>query len=391
MFSGAWKESDMPRIELDIIDENITCEALKIAFGSLYKDDVFIKPVQLTSVIATATLLQLEGLLLQCQVMMKDTLSSATVCDYYYASCSYGLKDVSIQCLDWLTRNILIAANLTFIKDVTADLMKTVIASPHLVVIQVEIDLYTLLKKWIFLIHNKSWTGDNKDLVKATDLFYKEKQSECPGLCYLETDEGRQYVPVFSAVRWHHVVNDLTSLRMIENEKILPHSWLEPMFLYGWRRVLAVEQGHDKGPIEKVDNEVFNTCCARFGRLIHKAGEYCWRWIGYSYGVDLLLSITSGRLVTVKRNTHTQACSQAVSLQDQRYIAYRLTICSFDCDGKELSRKSTDVKHISLGKDEEEIALVLDSDQKFPISVSMNVLLISPGQEPLPGLKYPNR
>ena len=48
--------------------------------------------------------------------------------------------------------------------------------------------------------------------------------TECPGLCYLETDEGRQYVPVFLAVRWHHVVNDLTSLRMIENEKILPHS-----------------------------------------------------------------------------------------------------------------------------------------------------------------------
>lgn len=33
--------------------------ALKIAFGSLYHDDVFIKPVQLVSVVATATLLQL--------------------------------------------------------------------------------------------------------------------------------------------------------------------------------------------------------------------------------------------------------------------------------------------------------------------------------------------
>jgi hypothetical protein len=38
--------------------------ALKIAFGSLYKDDVFLKPVQIVSVLAASTLFQLVGTLI---------------------------------------------------------------------------------------------------------------------------------------------------------------------------------------------------------------------------------------------------------------------------------------------------------------------------------------
>ncbi|XP_052815560.1 germ cell-less protein-like 1 [Mya arenaria] len=391
MFGGLWKESSMDCVEIDVVDSNITEESLKIAFGSLYKDDIFIKPIQLTSVIATATLLQLEGLLQHCAVMIKDTVSSATVCEYYQASSQYGMEESRLCCLDWLTRNVLVAPNVLFIRDVSPDLMVEIVGCPHLYVIQVEIDLYTLLKKWIFLIQNPTWDGENKDLLKVTDAFFKDSVKEMDGKCYLEADVGWSYVPVFTKIRWNHVVNDLTSVRMIENDKIVPIGWLDPMFLYSWWRVLTVEQGHDKGPVEHLDDAVFNERCTRFGRILHKSGEYCWRWIGYSYGVDLLLSVSNGRLVTVKRNTHTQTCPQAVSLLDHRNIAYRLTISSFDTDGKEKSKKTSGIKHISLGKDEEEIALVLDSDQQYPLAVSMNVVFLTPGQDPLPTLKLPNR
>ena len=43
MFSGSWKESSMNTIELEIPDQNIDIEALQVAFGSLYQDDVLIK------------------------------------------------------------------------------------------------------------------------------------------------------------------------------------------------------------------------------------------------------------------------------------------------------------------------------------------------------------
>ena len=39
---------------------------------------------------------------------------------------------------------------------------------------------------------------------------------------------------------------------------------------------------------------------------------------------------------------------------------------------------------------QEEIALVLDANQKYPVAVSMNVVFITPGLEPLPSLKLPD-
>lgn len=44
------------------------------------------------------------------------------------------------------------------------------------------------------------------------------------GQCFLETDEGSPYIPVFSQIRWHHVVNDMSSISVLENDKILPTS-----------------------------------------------------------------------------------------------------------------------------------------------------------------------
>ena len=31
-----------------------------------------------------------------------------------------------------------------------------------------------------------------------------------------------KYASVFSHVRWHHVINDMSSIKMIENDQVLP-------------------------------------------------------------------------------------------------------------------------------------------------------------------------
>uniref|UniRef100_A0A7N4P4G7 Germ cell-less 1, spermatosis associated n=1 Tax=Sarcophilus harrisii TaxID=9305 RepID=A0A7N4P4G7_SARHA len=59
MFSGSWKESSMNTIELEIPDQNIDVEALQVAFGSLYRDDVLIKPSRVIAILAAACMLQL--------------------------------------------------------------------------------------------------------------------------------------------------------------------------------------------------------------------------------------------------------------------------------------------------------------------------------------------
>lgn len=387
MFSGAWKESGMEKIEIEIMDENINEESLKIALGSLYKDDIILKPVQMIGVLAAGTLLQLDGLIQQCVSMMSDTLSSSTVCVYHTACVAYGLEEMKNTCVDWLMKNLLVSPDLTYIRDISIKLMKEIVSSPFLYVMQVEIDIYTLLKKWVFLKHNTSWSGSSKDLLKETDSFIKQAVTDT-GQCFLETEDGMKYAPVFSNVRWHHVINDMSSIKMIENDQVLPIGWLEPMFLYGWRQVLHIEQGLDKGPAE-IEESVFNEACSRCGRVLSKQGDYCWRWVGYSYGIDLLVSVAH-RLITIKRNTSTESCPQAVSLQAQRQLCYRLCIASLDKDGRTIYSKSTGIRKISLGKDEEETVMLLEKKVEYPLLISMNILLVSPIPEtPIPRLKIP--
>lgn len=100
MFSGSWKESNMMVIQLEIPDQNIdaegvcrrnktkdvacviftqalsvlnqeaglcvcvfVCVALQVVFGSLYRDDVLIKPSRVVSILAAACMLQLVSAL----------------------------------------------------------------------------------------------------------------------------------------------------------------------------------------------------------------------------------------------------------------------------------------------------------------------------------------
>jgi len=53
----------------------IVFAALSIAFGCLYRDDFTIEPVKVVPVLAAACLLQLDGLMQQCAVIMMDTIS----------------------------------------------------------------------------------------------------------------------------------------------------------------------------------------------------------------------------------------------------------------------------------------------------------------------------
>lgn len=50
--------------------------------------------------------------------------------------------------------------------------------------------------------------------------------------------------------------------------------------------------------------------------------QYCWRWTGFNFGLDLLVTYTN-RYIIFKRNTLNQPCSGSVSLQPRRSIAFR--------------------------------------------------------------------
>ena len=57
MFSGSWKETSMDTVEMDFVDNNIDIESLQLAFESLYRDEVVIKPHNVINVLATSVFL----------------------------------------------------------------------------------------------------------------------------------------------------------------------------------------------------------------------------------------------------------------------------------------------------------------------------------------------
>ena len=44
-----------------------------------------------------------------------------------------------------------------------------------------------------------------------------------PEVCFLKSEEGQQYCPVFRALRLQHIMNDIASIRLLEADHIIPH------------------------------------------------------------------------------------------------------------------------------------------------------------------------
>nr|XP_055184079.1 germ cell-less protein-like 1 isoform X2 [Nyctereutes procyonoides] len=331
MFSGSWKESSMNIIELEIPDQNIDIEALQVAFGSLYRDDVLIKPSRVIAILAAACMLQLDGLIQQCGETMKETINVKTVCGYYTSAGTYGLDSVKKKCLEWLLNNLMTHQNVELFKELSINVMKQLIGSSNLFVMQVEMDVYTALKKWMFLQLVPSWNGSLKQLLTETDVWFSKRRKE----------------------------------------------WLSSVYKQQWLAMLRAEQDSEVGP-QEINKEELEGNSMRCGRKLAKDGEYCWRWTGFNFGFDLLVTYTN-RYIIFKRNTLNQPCSGSVSLQPRRSIAFRLRLASFDSSGKLICSRTTGYQILTLEKDQEQVVMNLDSRLLiFPLYICCNFLYISP-------------
>ncbi|XP_070285505.1 germ cell-less protein-like 1 isoform X2 [Myotis yumanensis] len=331
MFSGSWKESSMNIIELEIPDQNIDVEALQVAFGSLYRDDVLIKPSRVIAILAAACMLQLDGLIQQCGETMKETINVKTVCGYYTSAGTYGLDSVKKKCLEWLLNNLMTHQNVELFKELSINVMKLLIGSSNLFVMQVEMDVYTALKKWMFLQLVPSWNGSLKQLLTETDVWFSKRKK----------------------------------------------GWLSSVYKQQWLAMLRAEQDSEVGP-QEINKEELEGNSMRCGRKLAKDGEYCWRWTGFNFGFDLLVTYTN-RFIIFKRNTLNQPCSGSVSLQPRRSVAFRLRLASFDSSGKLICSRTTGYQILTLEKDQEQVVMNLDSRLLiFPLYICCNFLYISP-------------
>jgi len=379
MFSGAWKESSLNRIEMLIPDEFVTQEALTIVFGFLYRDEILIDPSTVASVLATASLLNLDHLIQQCADVMLENINMDTVCTYYTTGRLYGAKDVPEKCIKYLQATLMPTMTVQLLRAIDPELMMKLIESVDLFVLQVEMDVYSMLRKWLFLRLNPNYEGSIKDLVQDTDTFIKSEMANNWKPSFLETPHADPYVEVFKTLRIEHILTDLSSVQIVESDGILPNGWLLNCYRSLWLHLLRLDNGQDIGP-KDIDVEIFDKKSMRCGRKLDMEGQYCWRWTGFNYGIDIVVSCLNRRIL-LKRNIPSSNCHSVVAPQTRKHFVYRLTVVAASDLNQSPLTQTTGIKHQSLRKDEEVCVLTVDEDINFPIYISCNFLLYTPHQD----------
>ncbi|EHB17272.1 Germ cell-less protein-like 1, partial [Heterocephalus glaber] len=379
MFSGSWKESSMNIIELEIPDQNIDIEALQVAFGSLYRDDVLIKPSRVTAILAAACMLQLvRSLAFICKYHLMILIRGKTMlCFRIILHDQHMHNELKERCLEWLLNNLMTHQNVELFKELSINVMKQLIGSSNLFVMQVEMDVYTALKKWMFLQLVPSWNGSLKQLLTETDVWFSKWKKDFEDVAFLETEQGKPFMSIFRHLRLQYIISDLASARIIEQDSLVPSEWLSSVYKQQWLAMLRAEQDSEVGP-QEINKEELEGNSMRCGRKLAKDGEYCWRWTGFNFGFDLLVTYTN-RYIIFKRNTLNQPCSGSVSLQPRRSIAFRLRLASFDSSGKLICSRTTGYQILTLEKDQEQVVMNLDSRLLiFPLYICCNFLYMSP-------------
>ncbi|XP_066935119.1 germ cell-less protein-like 1 [Clytia hemisphaerica] len=378
MFLQDWQEKGESLISITIPDPWINIKALDIAFGSLYSYEVDsdLLMENLIPVLAASRMFQLDGLLQHCEDSMVETICSDNVCKYHDAATRYDLVVVKERCFSWLERNMLLCRTSVLVKDLSETLLESLLSSNNFVVMQVEMDIYNFLKLWLYLQIHRDCNSELKELViKTQKYFYAQKDSNSKS--FLESELGLNYANIFQSLRLQNMITDAKCIRLIEKDGLIPKAWLLPLYEKQWRTMLAVYSGSDQGPSE-VDEDDFHKYSFRCGRMLEADNRYCWRWTGFSYGIDMILTYNNRtRTLCAKRNTFSQPCNFAICLQSQRQVAMKFKAFTLTSSGQEALVKDTDIMQWNFRTDEEIPLLTLDEDWTFPVYISARMLLAS--------------
>ncbi|XP_065071830.1 germ cell-less protein-like 1 [Rhopilema esculentum] len=379
MLKGQWLESSLSFIAIEIPDETVDRKALDIAFGSLYSDEVDVNILRshVIPTLAAARLLDLTGLLVVCQDVMMETLSASTVCRYHQAACTYALTEVERKCFQWIERNLLLCRTPAVAKEISQDVLEQVLQSMEFVVMQVEVDVYNFLKIWVYLKLHPTCDLPLKSIVQETQRFFIEREQEENKRAFLATEEGLQFASTFKCLKLERLLEDSKAINLLKKDGIIPKEWLLSLYEEQWNRMLNVYNGSDQGPIE-VPRDVFEKFACRCGRILEKNSRYCWRWTGFSCGIDIIVTYDNrNRSLSIKRNTYSQPCNSAICMQSQRAVALRFKLFTTNDSGAEVNCKDTGLLHMMLKTDEEAPLFQLNENWTFPVFVSARIMIAS--------------
>ncbi|XP_050997748.1 germ cell-less protein-like 1 [Acomys russatus] len=375
MFSGAWRETNMSTIEMQMPDENIDRDSFHEVLGFLYLRTIEIPPCRVVATLAAASMLQLDEVIRQCEVIMMTSVNAETVCTYYYSAEIYGLLSIRYMCRQWLLDNLMIWQNDEILLEINLDLMKELIASSDLLVVEVEMDVYTTLKKWMFLQLELNSTGSQEGLLPIEHLCFAKYKSGSDGTHFLDCEQGRAFVPVFQQLRLAYIICDPPSAHIIDQDELIPATWLTHIYKEQWLTLIQAEQNSDVGPMDVYMSDIYGNSM-RCGGKICIGEERSWTWTGFNFAWDLVVCYTNQRII-FRRCALNDSCGLGVNLLWQRKVAFRLRVISLDETGKEVFKMETDYHVLSLRKNQELRVISLDNqDTRFPMYVACNFLYL---------------
>uniref|UniRef100_A0A1A9WV05 BTB domain-containing protein n=1 Tax=Glossina brevipalpis TaxID=37001 RepID=A0A1A9WV05_9MUSC len=401
MFNGSWRESCQDFVHVKILDERITLEALDAVFGSMYSDEIEIDAKSVISILATATLFHLDGVIDKCAEVMTETINADTVITYYDAACQYGCRSVKNSTFNWLEVNLLsvYAKYSNILKHISIDLMTALISSPDLYVMQTEFSLYAMLRSWIYLRLHPSYdpgnpqnqeghqqqqqqqqpalemvatlteNGNSSDVIQSYFLERKEMSS------FLATLDGQQYLKPFQVLRTQYLINHHSDLNIILNDNIIPKDWIHNHVLTHWNSILKVDHLPEEGP-QNLSAEKFNENCMRYGRILLDPGYQKWRWTGFQFGLDLIIVFNS-RVLSIRRH-HRNEHERLLSLQVKRQFMIRASITSINSQRQPIFTQKSELTSLCLEKNEEVILMSMDAKLIHPLLISVNLLVVPP-------------
>lgn len=382
MFNGSWRESCQDFIHIRIVDPKITLDALEAVFGSLYSDEIEIDPKKVISVLATATIFQLDGIIDKCSEVMIETTNAETAILYYEASCQYGVQNSKQSSFEWLETNLVgyFIKYIKHLKLMNEDLITALVSSPNLYVFQTEFSLYILLRLWIYLKFFPDYNPE-ADFYKFhgnnPQTYFTERKDKTP---FLNTKQGKTFIKPFQVLRIQHLLNHNIDLKLVLQDNIIPLDWLNSHLLNHWSAVLKVDHHFEAGP-QDLSDEIFYKNCVRCGRILPDPSYQKWRWTGFNFGLDLILIADSG-ILSIKRH-HRNEYERLLSLQTKRQFMIRVTIASLNEQRQRAFTQTTGIKSLNLEKNEEISLLIMDSKLIHPLLISVNLLVITPLQEPI--------
>ncbi|KAL5279885.1 GMCL1.2 family protein [Megaselia abdita] len=223
MFNGMWKESEQRVIEIQFPDENITNEALDSFFDCLYLDKIDINEGNVLATLATASMFQMDDIIVKCAEVMRESLSwqNQNMITYFEASKRYGVTPISRAVVAWLELNYFQIYNqeILSLKKITPNLMTALVTS-HVFAHFAGKELYPLIRTWLYFMVFPAYNPSDsvKPSVSAGHFFLTRTDKQA----FLQTEMGCKFSDPFKAAV---ELKRFESSDDIKTDNIIPGEW----------------------------------------------------------------------------------------------------------------------------------------------------------------------